>query len=68
MKETNLVNLHFTEAEVLEALELWCQNNHTALTAHFRRRASFDWNFNEKTYAGELVVMFDGEVTLDKSV
>ena len=62
MQEGRMISLHFTEAEVLEALELWCQHNHTALTAHFRRRASFDWKYNEKTDSDDLVVMFDGEI------
>ena len=62
MRETHMVNLQFTEAEVLEALELWCQHNHTALTAHFRRKSMIDWCYDEKTGSYDLIVMFDGEV------
>jgi hypothetical protein len=62
VRETNLVNLYFTKDELLEALELWCQNNQTAFTAHFRRRAEIDWSFNEDTGNHDLVVSFDGEV------
>lgn len=63
MRETNLINLYFTEAEVLEALELWCQNNHTAFTSHFRRNADLAWIQNADTGRGELIVSFDGEVS-----
>lgn len=62
MRETNLVNLYFTEGEVMEALELWCQHNHTAFTSHFRRKSCFDWVRNEDTDRMELIVSFDGEV------
>ena len=62
MRETNLVNLYFTEAEVMEALELWCQHNHTAFTSHFRRKAFMEWARNKFTDRMELLVSFDGEV------
>lgn len=62
MRETNLVNLYFTEDEVMEALELWCQRNHTAFTSHFRRESCTEWVRNEDTGRMELVVSFDGEV------
>jgi hypothetical protein len=62
VKEIKMVNLHFTESEVLEALELWCQHNHTALTAHFRRRSLLDWKYNEETGQNDLVLVFDGEI------
>ena len=62
MREGHIVSLHFTEAEVLEALKLWCQHNHAALADHFKRRASFDWRYDEKADADDLVVMFDGEI------
>ena len=62
MRETNLVNLYFTEGEVMEALELWCQHNHTAFTSHFRRNYFMEWAMNEQTGRLELLVSFDGEV------
>lgn len=62
MRETNLVNLYFTKDEMLEALELWCQHNHTAFTSHFRRKAEVDWSFNEETGHYDVIVSFDGEV------
>lgn len=62
MRETNQVNLYFTEAEVLEALELWCQHNHTAFTSHFRRKSFIEFVRNEDTDRLELIVSFDGEV------
>lgn len=63
MREGKLVNLYFTEAEVLEALELWCQHNHTAFTSHFRRKSFVTWALNEGTGRMELLVSFDGEVS-----
>lgn len=62
MRETNLVNLYFTEAEVMEALELWCQHNHTAFTSYFRRKTFMEWTRNKYTDRMELLVSFDGEV------
>lgn len=56
------MNLYFTEAEVLEALELWCQHNHTAFTPHFRRHSFMEWSRNNETGKMEMLVSFDGEV------
>jgi len=62
VREEKLVNLYFTEAEVMEALELLCQKHHAVFASHFRRRSFMEWNRNEKTGGMELLVSFDGEV------
>ena len=62
MREGKLVNLYFTEDEVLEALELWCQRNHTAFTSHFRRHCFMTWSRNDETGGMEMLISFGGEV------
>jgi len=62
VREGKLVNLYFTEDEVLEALELWCQRNHTAFTSHFRRCCFMEWSRNDETGRMEMLISFDGEV------
>ena len=61
MRHTTTNTLYFTDNEVIEALNLWCQKKYEGAVRHFTQKTIKDFYLNENTGQYELCVIFSGD-------